>query len=205
MRRDFITVVSGLPRSGTSLMMQMLAAGGISPLTDALRRADESNPRGYLEFEPVKRLRGDKTWLDSARGHAVKVIHLLLPELPHDGRFEYRVLLMKRAMDEVIASQAVMLARLGKTSADAGTLAKIYASQLSQAEQWLASHSCFAVQPVEHHRVLAEPRLVAVEINAFLGSDLDAAAMERAVDVSLYRQRGRTAVGSDDGAPRKID
>jgi hypothetical protein len=100
---DYVTIVSGLPRSGTSLMMQMLAAGGIPALTDNLRPADESNPRGYFEFEPVKRLRSDRSWLDQARGHAVKIIHVLVRELPADGRFHYRLVLMKRPIEEILA------------------------------------------------------------------------------------------------------
>jgi hypothetical protein len=111
MKSDFITVVSGLPRSGTSLMMQMLAAGGLPPLTDNLRDADESNPRGYFEFDPVKRLRSDRSWLDQARGHAVKIIHVLVRELPADGQFHYRLLLMKRPMEEILASQRALLER----------------------------------------------------------------------------------------------
>src|SRR5712692_1323159 len=98
MKNDSITVVSGLPRSGTSLMMQMLAAGGIPPLTDNLRAVDESNPHGYFEFDPVKRLRSDRSWLDQARGRAVKIIHVLVRELPADGQFNYRLLLMKRPL-----------------------------------------------------------------------------------------------------------
>src|SRR6185295_16167693 len=116
---DFVTVVSGLPRSGTSLMMQMLSAGGMSALTDEKRTADESNPRGYFEFEPVKRLRADQAWLGEARGRVVKIIHLLLRELPADGRLAYRVIFMKRPLDEILASQRVMLEREGKKSADA--------------------------------------------------------------------------------------
>jgi hypothetical protein len=118
MTLDFITVVSGLPRSGTSLMMQMLAAGGIPPLTDHRRAPDESNPRGYFEFEPVKRLRTDRLWIGQAQGHAIKVIQLLLRELPTDGQFDYRVILMHRSMAEVLASQRAMLERQNKVTAD---------------------------------------------------------------------------------------
>ena len=82
--RDFTTIVSGLPRSGTSMAMQMIVAGGIAPVTDNLRVADADNPRGYYEFERVKSLRTDKAWIDDARGKVVKVIHMLVPELPDD-------------------------------------------------------------------------------------------------------------------------
>jgi hypothetical protein len=189
MKRSFITVVSGLPRSGTSLMMQMLSAGGIPPLTDHIRSADESNPRGYYEFEAVKKLRADHSWLEHARGHAVKIIHALLRELPVDGRYEYRVLLMKRPIGEVLASQRAMLARSGKPSADQATLARIYQAQLEELDRWLAARTEFAVLPVEHHRALQSPGAVAGEIDAFLDGGLDTAAMAAAVDPSLYRER----------------
>ena len=186
---DFITVVSGLPRSGTSLMMQMLAAGGLPALTDAVRAPDESNPRGYLAFEPVKRLRTDQSWLGHAQGKAVKIIHLLLRELPTDGRFAYRIIFMQRPIEEVLASQRVMLERQGRKSAEDGALSKIYQSQLSQLHQWLATQSCFHTLAMEYHRVLAEPLASAKEIDAFLGRGLDVAAMSKIVDPILYRQR----------------
>ena len=170
-------------------MMQMLAAGGLPALTDAVRTPDESNPRGYLEFEPVKRLRADQSWLEQARGHAVKIIHLLLRELPTDGRFQYRVLFLRRPMEEVIASQRAMLARAGKVSADPAALSKVYQSQLSQIERWLAEHSCFETRPLEYHRILENPLALATEVNSFLGFDLDTAAMAAAVDSTLYRER----------------
>ena len=170
-------------------MMQMLDAGGLPALTDNLRAADESNPRGYLEFEAVKRLRNEKGWLEQARGHVVKIIHLLLRELPTDGTYSYRVILMKRPIKEVLASQRAMLDRQGKTSADDATLEKIYASQLEQVEQLLASQSAFSFLAVEYHRVLKEPREVAVEIDGFLGGGLEVDAMMQVVDPTLHRER----------------
>src|SRR3569833_79554 len=112
----FITVVSGLPRSGTSMMMQMLAAGGMPMLTDGVRGPDPDNPRGYFAFGPVKRTPQDARWLAGAPGKAVKVVHSLLPALP--GGYEYRVLFMLRDMHEVLASQDTMLRRLGRCGAD---------------------------------------------------------------------------------------
>jgi hypothetical protein len=187
--RDFITVVSGLPRSGTSLMMQMLAAGGIPPLTDEQRGADESNPRGYFEYEAVKRLRSDQSWLEQARGHAVKIIHVLMRELPADGRFQYRVLLMRRPLEEVLSSQRAMLERQGKQSADPEVLAKVYQAQLAQLEQWMAGLACFAVLPVPHGNLISSPAKVAGEIAEFLGGDLEVARMAASVDPALYRER----------------
>ncbi len=193
MDREIITIVSGLPRSGTSLMMQMLAAGGIPPLTDDLRPADESNPRGYFEFDPVKRLRTDRSWLDQASGRAIKVIHLLLRELPIDGKYNYRVILMRRPIEEVLASQRAMLERQGKAAAADSVLARVFANQMEQAEQWLASQPAFSVLPVAHSAILKTPNLVANEVSNFLGGGMNVAAMIDVVDPKLYRQRQATA------------
>ncbi len=191
MERDFITVVSGLPRSGTSLMMQMLAAGDIPPLTDELRTPDESNPRGYYEFEPVKRLRSDASWIAQARGKAVKIIHILLPELPVGGE-EYRVIFMQRPIGEVLASQWKMLGRSGKPGAaiPAEQLAQIYAAQLARAEQWLDGAPRVRALKVDYHAVVATPHAAAKTIATFLERELNVNAMAAAVDPKLHRERG---------------
>ena len=189
MNRDYITIVSGLPRSGTSLMMQMLAAGGIPPLTDHLRAADESNPRGYFEFDAVKRLRSDHSWLDLARGHAVKIIHLLLRELPTDRGLQYRVLFMRRPLGEVLASQRAMLERQGKPAADDALLAKVFRGQLEQADEWLASAPGFSVLQVEHRALFESAPSTTERVNEFLGGQLDVAAMLGVIEPALYRQR----------------
>lgn len=194
---DFVTVVSGLPRSGTSLMMQMLRAGGLPVLTDGLRAADESNRRGYLEYEPVKRLRSDRSWLPRARGQAVKIIHLLLRDLLLDGSMRYRIVLMQRPIDEVLASQRAMLQREGKAGADAAVLKKAFQGQLAQLDAWLATQACISVLRLGYHDVLRQPAAAADSLSAFLGLPLDRAAMVQAVDPALHRQR--TAAG---GAPR---
>lgn len=189
MAPEFVTVVSGLPRSGTSLMMQMLHAGGMPVLTDDLRPADRNNPRGYFEFEPVKRLRTDRSWLPRARGHAVKIIHLLLRDLLLDGSLRYRIIFMHRPLDEVLASQRVMLQREGRPEADPKLLQKAFESQLAQLESWLAAQADTAVIYVPYHRVIQEPQGVATDVNSFLGQDLDTRAMASAVDPALHRQR----------------
>ena len=192
-----ITVVSGLPRSGTSLMMQMLAAGGLPALIDSTRAADASNPRGYLELDAVKRLKTDQSWLPQARGKAVKIIHVLLPELAHTPADEhgqplrYRVIMMRRPVAEVVASQRTMLARQGKPGASLPDvqMEKFSADQLARVEAWLAGRPEFAVCPVHYPELVADPARTAAQVNAFLGGGLDEAAMAAAVDPSLYRER----------------
>jgi hypothetical protein len=187
-----ITVVSGLARSGTSLMMQMLAAGGLPILADEIRRPDENNPLGYFEFEPVKRLRQDSSWLGSAEGKAVKVVYLLLRHLP--TTYTYRIILMRRPLPEVLASQRAMLQRSGRTGADVSDdrLAEIFRRQLAQLETWLQRQPHLAVLAVEYHDCLSQPASVARAVNQFLEGGLDERAMAAVVNPSLYRQRSST-------------
>lgn len=187
--RNPIIIVSGLPRSGTSMAMQMLRAGGIEVVTDALRSADADNPHGYLEFERVKHLRTDKSWLDDAHGKAVKVIHMLLPELPLDR--EYRVIFMRRDLREVIKSQGTMLERSGRKGAGipAERLIATFEGQLRSVDAFLGASTCFKVLSLDHARCLADPALAASQLRAFLDSPLDEAAMVAAVDPALHRNK----------------
>jgi hypothetical protein len=188
--RDWITVVSGLPRSGTSLAMQMLRAGGVPVLADDARPADADNPAGYLEYAPVARSARDASWVASAPGHAVKVIYALVRHLP--ATHAYRVLWMRRDLGEVIASQQAMLARRGALD-DAGLrperLAEVFAQQLAECEAWIAQQPSFRLRALDYAAMIADPPRAAQEIDAFLGGGLDVAAMASVVDAALYRQR----------------
>lgn len=191
MTRDYVTVVSGAPRSGTSMMMRMLAVGGVAPLTDGVRLPDADNPHGYYEYEPVKRTRADRSWLDAAAGRAVKMVHLLLRDLPEDRR--YRVILMRRDLTEMVTSQRLMLERLGR---DTGKLtderkAEIFAAQLDETERWLRSHAAFSCLTVDYNDLVASPVPHVERLSEFLGGGLDVAAMAGVVDPTLYRNRAR--------------
>jgi len=190
-----ITVVSGLPRSGTSMMMKMLEAGGVPPLTDAIRTADDDNPKGYYEFERVKKMdKGDVAWLPEAEGKVVKVISALLKHLPPE--YEYRVIFQQRHMPEILASQRKMLARRGENAdkMDDAQMAALFAKHLRSVEAWLAEQPNFSTLYVHYSEVLANPLPHAEKINAFLGGGLNVAAMAMVVDPDLYRNRGETAV-----------
>lgn len=189
MSSNFVTVVSGLPRSGTSLMMQMLAAGGAQVLTDGQRTADQHNPRGYFELEAVKHTRTDHSWLAQAEGKAVKVVHLLLPNLPVDR--QYRVIFMQRDLIEVIASQRAMLQQQGRPAAALADarLAEVFARQLGDVRQWLSRNPNFRVLHLEHRDVIEMPLPAAQQIATFLGGNLDPKRMAVAVESNLYRQR----------------
>lgn len=184
-----VTVVSGLPRSGTSLAMQMIHAGGIPALTDGQRTSDDSNPRGYFELERVKQLKQDKSWLDEAAGKVVKVIHLLLAELPDDR--PYRVVFMQRDLREVVQSQATMLARSGRAGGQLAPerLIAVYEQQLKTVEQWLAARPNFSVLRVPYAQLVSDPAGVVPAVNAFLGGNLDEARMRAAVDPGLHRNK----------------
>ena len=181
-----LTVVSGLPRSGTSMMMQMLVAGGLTPYTDDVRQADESNPRGYYEHARVKALAHDRAWLPEADGRVVKIVAPLLRHLPVGP--SYRVIFMERDLSEVLRSQEAMLARSGRPSARAEGLAATYARYRADAEAWAAQPGIEWLT-VAHTDALNDPEATAARINAFLGHTLDEAAMQAVVDPSLHRQR----------------
>ncbi|MBM4465832.1 MAG: sulfotransferase [Chloroflexi bacterium] len=185
-----MTIVSGLPRSGTSLMMQMLEAGGMAILTDGLREADVDNPKGYYEFERVKQLpKGDCAWLELAQGKAVKVIAALLEHLPPDRH--YQVIFMRRRMAEILASQKQMLVRRGEDADKVSDeeLARLFEKHLRKVEAWLAAQPHVEVLDVDYNAVLADPIPHACRINAFLGGLLDEEAMVAVVDSQLYRNR----------------
>src|SRR5512136_1126708 len=169
-----VTIVSGLPRSGTSMMMKVLEAGGLPPLTDNLRTADEDNPKGYYEFERVKQLpKGDVAWLPDAEGKAVKVIAALLPSLP-DG-YHYRVIFMQRAMAEVLASQRQMLIRRGEdpNKIPDDMLAKLFEKHLKQVNDWVSQQPHVERLDVNYNEMLKDPQPFVEQIDAFLGNQLD--------------------------------
>jgi hypothetical protein len=174
------------------MLMQMLAAGGMTVLSDALRPADDDNPRGYLEFEPARRTAQDTRWVEHAVGNAVKLVHLLLPHLP--AGYNYRVVFISRDLGEVLASQQAMLQRSGRRGADVPPqrLAEVLAEQVRRVLDWAARQPNFSVLHVNYRDVVANPAAQARRINSFLGGALNEAAMAAAVDRSLYRRRHDT-------------
>lgn len=184
-----ITIVSGLPRSGTSMTMKMLDAGGIPPLTDHIRTADDDNPKGYYEYERAKKLReGDTDWIPEAEGKAVKVIGALLVHMPPG--YEYRVLFMRREMDEILASQAKMLRnRAEANKVDNETMAALFSKHLKQIEDWMETQPNLKYIDVDYNIMLTNPIPQVKIINQFLGGKLDETAMLAVIDPQLYRQR----------------
>lgn len=184
-----MVIVSGLPRSGTSLMMQMLSLGGLPLLTDSHRPPDESNPRGYFEYAPVKRMHlGETAWLSQAGGRGVKIVSALLPMLPPN--VVGRVIFMQRDLDEVVRSQRAMLQRLNKPIPVTDALRDEYATHLTTIRDWLKTRPTLSVLEVSFTELVCAPHHQTPIIADFLGMKLDIAAMSSAVDPALYRERG---------------
>jgi len=183
----FLTVVSGLPRSGTSMMMKMLEAGGLPIYQDGRRLADADNPKGYYEAERVKDLASDASWLAEAAGKGIKIISSLLPYMPLE--LNYKVIFMRRKMDEILASQRQMLARSGQSQgASDEVMAAKFAIHLRKINGMLAQRG-WDVLYVDYARAIADPATEAVRLDAFLGGGLDQERMRQVVDGTLYRQR----------------
>ena len=183
-----IIVVSGLPRSGTSMMMQMLAAAGMEIYTDEQRKADENNPRGYYEADAVKGLATDNNWVKECRGRVVKVVAPVVPYLPQEER--YRVIFMDRDINEIVTSQTRMLGRLDKEGGDIEEerLREVFNQQAQFAARLVVSHGNALIR-IGYANTVNDPEMVARKIAEFFGQDLDIAAMVAAVDPSLHREK----------------
>jgi hypothetical protein len=187
---DEITIVSGLPRSGTSLMMKMLEAGGIEPVTDNIRGADLDNPKGYYEFERVKTIAEDSSWLPGTRGKVFKMVSILLRNLPPNHRF--KVIFVRREMGEVLASQSKMLEHMGKASGPRDEqMATLFTNHLAEIEKWLTQRPEIEVLYVSYNDLVQNPSAVVERIKTFLNRPLNVDAMIATVDISLYRNRGK--------------
>jgi hypothetical protein len=193
-----IIVVSGLPRSGTSLMMQMLDRGGVEIVTDHVRTADADNPKGYCELEQVKAIKRDATWLPATRGKAFKMVSQLLYDLPPGET--YRILFMDRDLDEVLLSQEKMLTRLGRAPAPREQMARAYTIHLQRLHEWLSRQVNMSILRIRYSDLVAQPRDLAERVHEFLGGAVEVERMVRAVDPSLYRNR-KTAPETVVGTP----
>ncbi len=195
---ECVIVVTGLPRSGTSMMMKMLQAGGVEVVTDNVRKADEDNPEGYYEFEKVKRIGEDASWLDEARGKAVKMASMLLYDLPLDR--SYKLVFMRRKMDEILASQRKMLERKGTGDEfDDGEMRGLFSRHLAEVESWISRQENMEVLYVDYNEMLLDPLENIRRLKRFLGDDLDEERMAGVVDPSLYRNRKPASAPEKEG------
>lgn len=194
-----IVIVSGLPRSGTSMMMKMLEAGGIGVIIDNIRKADEDNPKGYYEFEDVKKIKEDVSWLRGAQGKAVKMVSMLLYELP--AHYNYKVIFMRREIGELLSSQRKMLERKGEKNIPADEeMERLYEKHLREIEEWLERQANMKVLYLRYGDVLDSPQKNAGNIIQFLCAPLDIEKMVQAVDKSLYRNKNAKGPLSKSGS-----
>ena len=186
-----VIVVSGLPRSGTSMMMNMLTAADLEIVSDRVRTADEDNPKGYFEDERVKDLEKteDRSWLRDCRGKVIKIISFLLKDLPADNR--YKVIFMRRDLNEVMASQNKMLRRRGESVDESSNqkMIELYKNHLQKSDFFLKSRPYIEHVDIEYRAAVADPRAQAERVAGFLELDLDVDRMVQAVDPTLYRNR----------------
>lgn len=190
-RTNHIIIVSGLPRSGTSMMMKILEAGGLPVLVDNLRSPDDDNPKGYYEFERAKKLKdGDTTWLVEAQGKVVKVISALLTYLP--ATYTYNIVFSHRAMPEILASQRKMLIHRGEdpNKINDDELSRLFEKHLTQVNIWINSQPNIKRIDVNYNQILKEPGPQLEHINQFFGNMLDFEKMLQVIDPNLYRQHG---------------
>ncbi len=183
-----IIIVSGLPRSGTSLMMQMLQAGGLEIASDSLRKADDSNPKGYFELNNVRNIKHDTSWFIELPGKAVKIVSPLLRYIP--DKFNYKIIFMLRHLDEIIASQRHMLLRNGKSSSDEQDkhLRQYYEVHLAEIKYYL-QHSKSRLLYIDYHHTLINTQDISESLSNFLDLSLNINNMTRVVDQRLYRER----------------
>ena len=185
-----VVIVSGLPRSGTSMMMKMLEAGGQAILTDNLREADANNPKGYYEFERVKQMKdGDLAWLSDAVGKVVKIVTGLIMFLP--SGYNYKIIFMRRDLNEILSSQKKMLGRLGKEDDNIpdDKMAKVYEEHLKEVRGWLIRQPNIETLYVNYNLIVKDPTEALNKVNDFLGGGMDVSVMAAVVDKELYRER----------------
>ena len=189
MKRQVITVVSGLPRSGTSMMMSMLEAGGIPVLTDNLRKPDEDNLKGYFEYEQVKQIEEDQSWLPLAEGKVVKLISALLKHLTPD--YHYKIIFMRRKIEEILASQKRMLERRGEPTdmVPDDLMAQLFENHIQEIQAWMESQPNIDYIEIDYNKALENPEEEIKRVNGFLGGVLNESEMMKIIEPRLYRQR----------------
>lgn len=187
-----IVIVSGLPRSGTSMMMNMLEAGGMDLLVDNVRKADKDNPRGYFEYELVKKLpEGNIIWLESANSKVVKVVSYYIHHLP--PRYEYKVLFMERNFDEILESQKQSVIEKEQTTSrkEDKMMTDYFKNHVKQTKEWISLQPNFSVLYLSYNEIVLNPEQYLDKINTFLELELNKEKMSKIVDKNLYRQRSK--------------
>lgn len=200
---ESLIIVTGLPRSGTSMMMKMLQSGGMEVVTDNIRKADEDNPEGYYEFEKVKKIREDASWLDGVDGKVVKMASMLLYDLPSDKK--YKLIFMKRNLEEILLSQRKMLQRKGaEDNIDDEEMRRLFSKHLEEIEAWLSGQQNVEVLYVDYNDMLRKPQENVWILNGFLDNIPDTDRMIKVVDNSLYRNRKTGDITAQEKEPENV-
>ncbi len=186
---NVITIVSGLPRSGTSMMMKILEAGGMEVVTDNIRKTDEDNIYGYYEYERVKKIKENNIWLKETRGKVLKIVSKLLYELPSNEN--YKIIFIKRKMNEILASQRKMLERMGKSTGGTsdGEMEMLFNKHLSKIAKYIEEKKYIDVIYINYNDFVKSPNVQIKTLNRFLNNKLNIEKAVKVVDKSLYRNR----------------
>jgi hypothetical protein len=195
MNPNTIIVVSGLPRSGTSMAMQMLQSAGLEIFADHRRKPDKDNPQGYLEFEKVKHLDEDNSWVGQAQGQVIKVVSPLLEYLPND--YNYKIIFMNRNLNEVLASQKKMMKRRGEKHNGSQTLQKVsdeemkqtFENHLQKIKTFLENQPNIQILELKYNQVVSDPQSATEKISKFFNNELDIKKMTSVVNPKLYRNK----------------
>lgn len=186
---NVISIVSGLPRTGTSMMMKALEAGGMEVVVDNIRKADDDNPKGYYEYERVKKIKDDTSWLKETKGKVFKMVSMLLYNLPPDE--DYEVVFMKRKMGEVLASQKKMLERKGQKTdeKDDERMGGLFSKHHDDIKKWLEEQRNIKVLYVSYNDFVKGPHEQMLIVDKFLNHKLNIEEAVKVVDQTLYRNR----------------
>lgn len=187
MDKNDIIVVTGLPRSGTSLVMQILQSMGIDLFTDNKRSPDQSNPRGYFEHELVKTIEYDTSWIKKVEGKAIKIVSPLLVYLPNN--YNYKIIFMDRVLDEIVQSQEKMLLVNGvpNPQIEPEVIKQIFIKDLKQAWSWIRELSHSESLEISHSKLLKKPESELEKVNGFLNIKVDLENTLKVIDKKLYR------------------
>ncbi|MGE5378057.1 MAG: sulfotransferase domain-containing protein [Bacteroidota bacterium] len=188
-RYEPVIVVSGLPRSGTSMMMKILAEGGVPIVTDELRQADPDNPNGYYELETVKQMpAGNVDWLAAAGGKAVKVISALLEYLP--SQYSFKIIFMEREIQEILASQRKMLERRNEApGVDDPQIEEQFRKHLALIKPWLARQPNMEMLSISYNSLISNPEPYCRRVLEFVRVPLQLERMLSVPNGELYRNR----------------
>lgn len=186
--KKIITIVSGIPRSGTSMMMKMLRAGGMDLVNDGLRQADKNNLNGYFEYEKVKNLKEDNSWISIAEGKAIKVLFNFLYFLPQTHKF--KIIFMQRDMKEILASQNKMLSVLGKSNlVNDDRMSLLFDSEIEKIKKWIGKQNNIETLYVSYNQILENPIVSCEDVKRFVSRNLEIEKMTKTVDRALYRNK----------------